>query len=240
VTFDFWQTLLADTPDGIAAAHALRLSGVGEALRCAGYACDPAALAEADARAMAALQAIWAEHRDVAAAEQMRIFLSAIDPALGSRLGAEHRAAVATAYAAPVLTHGPVIAPGAAEAIRLLAGRGLALAVISNTGRTPGTMLRRLLERAGVLDAFRVLSFSDEVGARKPAAEIFHRTLAAAGCDPAAGVHVGDDPDADVAGARAAGMRAIHYVADGRAPSERASAVLHRFADLPALLDRLA
>ncbi|MGH7267847.1 MAG: hypothetical protein ACREMB_23775, partial [Candidatus Rokuibacteriota bacterium] len=62
VTFDFWHTLLADTPEGLAAAHALRLSGVHEALRCAGYACEAAALAEADGRAMAALQGIWAEH----------------------------------------------------------------------------------------------------------------------------------------------------------------------------------
>ncbi|MGH7265236.1 MAG: HAD family hydrolase, partial [Candidatus Rokuibacteriota bacterium] len=155
-------------------------------------------------------------------------------------LGPDDRAAVGAAYAAPVLTHGPVASAGAVDAIRALAGRGLVLAVISNTGRTPGTTLRRLLARAGVLDAFRVLSFSDEVGARKPAAEIFHRTLAAAGCEPAAAVHIGDDADADVGGARAVGMRAIHYVSDGRAPSGRASAVLRRFADLPVLLDRLA
>ncbi len=60
VTFDFWQTLLADTPEGSAAAHALRLSGVGEALRRAGFGYDPAALEAADLRALARLREIWA------------------------------------------------------------------------------------------------------------------------------------------------------------------------------------
>jgi putative hydrolase of the HAD superfamily len=236
VTLDFWETIMADTPENLAAAHALRLSGVRAALGGLGYACEAGALAEADTRAVAALQAIWTENRDVEPAEQLRIFLTAIDPALASGLSAAHCDAVAAAYAAPVLTHGPVLSPGVLEAIRALADRGLALAIISNTGRTPGTMLRRLLDRAGVLAAFRVFSFSDEVGARKPAGEIFRRTLAAAGCEPAAAVHVGDNPEADVDGARAVGMHAIHYVPDGRPPSDRASAVLRRFPDLPGLV----
>lgn len=62
VTFDFWQTRLADTPESTAAAHALRLRGVGEALARAGHRYDAAALAAGDARALAVLQAIWALH----------------------------------------------------------------------------------------------------------------------------------------------------------------------------------
>jgi HAD-hyrolase-like len=54
-------------------------------------------------------------------------------------------------------------------------------------------------------------AFSDEMGVRKPAAEIFHRVLDQTGVGPAVAVHVGDDPVTDVAGARGVGMRAIHY-----------------------------
>jgi putative hydrolase of the HAD superfamily len=147
--------------------------------------------------------------------------------------------AVEHAYAVPMLMHPPVVAPGAVEAIRTLAGRGLALAIISNTGRTPGSVLRQLLERAGVLDRFHVLSFSDEVGARKPAAEIFRRTLAAAGCAPEAALHIGDDAVNDVGGARAAGMQALHYVPDGGAPADGAAGVVRNFAELPELIERL-
>lgn len=75
VTFDFWQTRLADTPESTAAAHALRLRSVGEALARAGHRYDAAALA--------VLQAIWALHYVADAA--LRHFGEL--PSLLSRLG---------------------------------------------------------------------------------------------------------------------------------------------------------
>jgi putative hydrolase of the HAD superfamily len=239
ITFDFWQTLLADTPASMAAAHELRLAGVRKALAGAGRIYDDAALATGDQRALAVLDAIWQTHRDIPPAEHIRIFLDALEPGLPAALTAETLDAAAAAYAAPVLTHGPAVSPGAVDAIRALADRGVALGIISNTGRTPGTMLRRILAQAGVpLEVFRVFSFSDEVGARKPAEAIFRRTLAAADCAPAAALHIGDDPVTDVAGARAIGMRALHYVPDGRPCCGGADAALRDFAELAGLLDR--
>lgn len=239
VTFDFWQTLLAETPASGTRAHALRLAGVTEALDEAGHRYQPASLTAADTRTVAALEVIWREHRDVPPAEQVRMFLTALDPLLPDALSVAERERVEAAYAAPVLTYPPVIAPGALEAVRQLAARGFGLGVISNTGRTPGTMLRRLLAGAGMLDAFCVLSFSDEVGVRKPAAAIFHRTLALAGCEPGDALHVGDDPVSDVGGARAVGMHALHYVADGRPAVDAADGTVRHFGELPALVAQL-
>ena len=48
-----------------------------------------------------------------------------------------------------------------------------------------------------------------EAGAAKPDARIFEAMLQRAGLDPAQVVYVGDDPHADVAGARAVGMHAV-------------------------------
>jgi FMN phosphatase YigB (HAD superfamily) len=45
--------------------------------------------------------------------------------------------------------------------------------------------------------------------------------------------------EADIAGARAAGMRAVHFVADGQPGSEAADLVLRDFAGLPDALARL-
>ena len=239
VCFDFWQTLLADTPESGAAAHALRLAGVGSALAEAGFRYDAAALEAADVRALGRLTEIWGTHRDVPPARQVAVFLEALDPDLPAAIPAPARAAVEVAYGTPVLTHGPVPVPGAVAAVRALAGLGLSLAVISNTGRTPGTVLRRLLAAAGLLEAFRVLSFSDEVGVRKPDPGIFRRTLAEAGCPPEAAIHVGDDPVSDVAGARGAGMRAVHYVAPGRPAAEHADVVVRDLTELPGALARL-
>ena len=114
---------------------------------------------------------------------------------------------VARAYQEPTLTHRPEITPAAAEAVHELRARGLILGVISNTGRTPGRVLRQLLADAGLLPCFDVLVFSDEAGVRKPAAAIFRRVLSETGVDPARAVHVGDDAVSDVAGARGVGMR---------------------------------
>jgi putative hydrolase of the HAD superfamily len=208
-------------------------------LHRAGHSYAPSALEAADVRALARLNAIWAEQRDVTPPEQVKVYLAALAPTLPAALSDADRAAVEEAYANPVLTHVPVVAAGAVDAIRALAATGRTLAIISNTGRTPGTTLRRLLAGAGVLDAFRVFSFSDEVGARKPAAEIFHCTLAGAGCVPGAAVHIGDDPVNDVGGARAVGMRAVHYVPDGGPAADGAAAARH-FGELPSLLDRLS
>lgn len=240
VTFDFWQTLFADTPETSARAHALRLAGVGETLGRAGRVYDAASLSAADARAAKAFEAIWRRHLSMSSAEQVRMFLEALDPTLPAALSAAHLASVTAAYEEPAVTYGPEPAPGALGAIAWLHARGFALGVISNTGRTPGTVLRRLLARAGLRDCFRVFSFSDEVGVRKPAPEIFRRTLTQAGVTPEGTVHLGDDPVNDVAGARAVGMRAIHYVPDGRPAAEPADAVLYHFSELPAVLARLA
>lgn len=193
----------------------------------------------ADARALRTLGAIWAAHRDVSPEGQLRIVLEALDPALPGALGPAAWEAAATAYATPALVHSPTVSPGAGEAVRALRARGFRLGVISNTGRTPGRVLRQLLARAGLLDAFEVLSFSDEVGARKPAAAIFTRTLAAVGCAAPEALHVGDDAEADVAGARGVGMRALHYAPAGTPAASRADGVVRDLGELPALVARL-
>lgn len=239
VTFDFWQTLFTESPEGLTRTHALRLAGVREALGRAGHHVDAEVLTDADARAGVAFAAIWGQHRSMSAAEQVRMFLEAIDPRVPGALSPEHRAAVEAAYEEPALTHPPMMAPGAAEAIRWCRAQRLTLGVISNTGRTPGTVLRRLLARADVLPCFAVLSFSDEAGVRKPARAIFERTLGQARIPAEGAVHLGDDPVSDVAGARALGMRAIHYAPDRRPVAEPTDAVLRHFDELPAVLARL-
>ena len=116
----------------------------------------------------------------------------------------------------------------------------MTLGIVSNTGRTPGLILRRVLERHGLLGHFAVISYSDEIGVRKPDAEIFQATLARAGVPPGQAVHIGDNPDADVVGARAIGMRAAHYTAGHRAPAAQADLVVPHLAELPAEVFRIA
>jgi putative hydrolase of the HAD superfamily len=183
----------------------------------------------------------WNLHRDPGFPEQVALVLDCVAPGASARVTGGRLDALLRGYADPVLRHPPNLCPGAAAAVRGLAARGVALGIVSNTGRTPGLALRRFLESHDLLRYFRAVSFSDEMGVRKPAAEIFRRTLAELGAEAgeASGqtAHVGDNPDADVEGARGIGMRAVHYTAGHRPPAARADLVV---ADLARLPERLA
>lgn len=96
------------------------------------------------------------------------------------------------------------IAPGAEPALDRARAAGLKLAVVSDWD----ARLRPLLAALGLLDRFDALAVSCEIGAEKPDPALFLAACHALGVAPAEAVHVGDDPDRDAAGARAAGCTA--------------------------------
>jgi HAD superfamily hydrolase (TIGR01509 family) len=149
--------------------------------------------------------------------------------------------ALADAYARPALLVPPALDEGARPALAQLRARGLALALVSNTMRTPGVALRKVLDRYGVLEYFAHTTFSDEVGIRKPDPEIFALTLRALRVDAAAAVHVGDDPILDILGARKAGLRAIQVTSASLKAlgAQRPDAVVASLATLPDAIARL-
>lgn len=65
------------------------------------------------------------------------------------------------------------------------------------------------LARIGLHRHFRFSVSAGEVGVAKPAADIFHHACERLGLAPEHVLHVGDDPLADVVGARDAGMRTV-------------------------------
>jgi putative hydrolase of the HAD superfamily len=89
--------------------------------------------------------------------------------------------------------------------------------------------LSEVLERVGLRGLVDAVVVSAVVGASKPDAAIFQAGLAAAACDAGEAVHVGDSPEADVDGARAAGVRPLLLARDGGGD-------LRSLAELPALL----
>jgi putative hydrolase of the HAD superfamily len=112
------------------------------------------------------------------------------------------------AYVSPALQALPVLTQGAAEVLTGL-GQQYRLGLICNTGRIPGTMLKIILQRLGIVDHFKVLTFSDVVGVRKPDPHIFHLTLEQLDVPPDRALHIGDNPTTDVLGARGVGMWAV-------------------------------
>jgi putative hydrolase of the HAD superfamily len=123
-------------------------------------------------------------------AECARVFVEAADADVGD---------FADAFAAAIEFEE---LPGARAACTSLRNAGLSLAVVSNWD----VGLREHLDRLGLTDAVDAIVTSAEVGAPKPAPEIFLEALARLDVTPAHAVHVGDGA-ADAAGAVAAGMR---------------------------------
>ena len=70
--------------------------------------------------------------------------------------------------------------------------------------------LRRILAGHRIDHFFDEMIISSEIGSYKPHPAIFARATASANLPPSSCLHVGDDPIADVRGARSAGLHALH------------------------------
>ena len=95
--------------------------------------------------------------------------------------------------------------PDAAPGLAGLRAHGLRLVCVSNWDCSLGAVL----DRCGLGERLDGAVSSAEAGARKPDPAIFSRALELAGCAAEEAVHVGDSPEEDIEGARAAGIRAL-------------------------------
>jgi len=209
VTFDFWGTIVVDGPGSDERYRFRRLTDFATILAAAGHPVERGHLNRAYERSMAYLTDLWNERRDVGVEAHVRAILDGVDDTLADRLSADTLTELVEAHGRPATMFPPIVDAGALTALETLCARGYTLAVVSNTMRTPGVALRKILERYGLLGCFKQTTFSDEVGIRKPDPEIFAMTLRQVQAKTESAVHVGDDPVLDVEGARAAGMRVI-------------------------------
>jgi putative hydrolase of the HAD superfamily len=237
VTFDLWQTLILDTPEGLRRAREERVRGIHRILQAEGVTAEVDAVSRAYDAVGERLEGVWATLADVDSHGQVRMLLEALDAADRVAGDGPVADALVEAYCRPILDALPVPNHGARETLATLHARGLCLGLICNTGRTPGRMLRLVLDRLGLSPHLAVFTFSDQLGLRKPHPEIFLRTLAALGVRPDEAVHVGDNLGADVAGARGVGMRGVHLCHPGGAHPCRVDVeTIARLPDLPSLL----
>jgi putative hydrolase of the HAD superfamily len=235
VTFDFWNTLVAD-------AHGhereeRRASLVHDALDELGAAYSPLIVDEALRTAFDHFDRVWvAEHRTPPCPELVDALLAT----LGVRLPDDAHRGLVQAFEDLVLELPPEPMPGALQTLPVLAER-YRLAVICDTGWSPGRVLRQVLARYGMLDFFEYLFFSNEHGISKPDVRVFRHTLAQLDVRAGEAAHVGDIQRTDIAGAQAAGMAAAHFVAvnDHDVKHSTADLIVRRFDELPETLGGL-
>jgi len=233
VTFDLWHTLVKELPGSTNKVSRLRIDRIADLLESAGMPQDIREIEDAYRKTGTFLELTWTRARDIPARDHVLFMLNCIECRLPGRLGPENVKRVERIYAEALLEHPPALIDGAKEVLEDLRREGYRLGLISNTGKTPGSTLRILLDRLGVFQHFQVTTFSDEVTFRKPSEITFGLTLNQLRTPPKAAVHIGDDPDKDVNGARACGMRAIQVAWPEVPRSDQADRYASRLEDIP-------
>lgn len=131
----------------------------------------------------------------------------------------------------------PALKGGVKETLEALSGE-YRMGIISDTGVTPGSIIRQHLEGHGLLQHFTSTVFSDEAGYCKPDARVFRRALDELDAEPDEAVHVGDLLRTDVAGAKGIGMKAV-WVSETQKYPQGEVRPDHVIKGLPDLLDVL-
>jgi len=153
-------------------------------------------------------RAAWADARLSLRAPHMPSILMGALESLGvavERLDAEE---VIRAYDWNVVP-GTVVFPDVPPALKMLRDQGLKLGIVTNASQ-PMSMRDAELATHGLLDFFPDCRLSAaDVGYLKPHARIFNCALECLGTAPTETVFIGDNPDADIAGANAIGMRTV-------------------------------
>ncbi|MFQ6117311.1 MAG: HAD family hydrolase [Candidatus Bipolaricaulia bacterium] len=95
--------------------------------------------------------------------------------------------------------------PETEEVLVELRREGYKLGIISNADED----VERILSWLGLLEYVDTITYSQEVGVEKPDPRIFQIALQRTGSNPREALHVGDRYDADIVGARAAGIAPV-------------------------------
>ena len=122
-----------------------------------------------------------------------------------------------------------VLFPDALATLAALRAAGFTLGLITNGSVR---MQSRKLESLGLPPLFDTVLISDAEGVAKPDPEIFRRALERLGVEAAHACFVGNHPDLDVAGAKAAGLKAVWRRDPFFPPPLEADAVIESVGDL--------
>lgn len=203
VSLDIWGTLLGSDPAFKPARNAMLRDALAPAISCDVF---DAVMRQADRDVD---DQCVRDSIDIGFAGRIEATLEALG--LPSQVPRERLEQLYDEQERLALTHPPrplhVELPAAVSALPL------PVVLTSNTGMLPGELMRKLLALAGFGGVPGV--FSNELEVAKPHPRMFEEACAVLELPPAVVLHVGDNPEADVAGALAAGLRAALVQADG-------------------------
>jgi putative hydrolase of the HAD superfamily len=233
VTFDFWNTLMAEERGDLRGRRCEAWAGL---LEDAGFATERQQLEAAMDVTWERYVESWVGNQQFLAAEAAEHALEA----LGFEIPVEVRADLVDAFAHAGKDAELILADGIMDCLQALKDAGLRIGIICDVGFTPSHVLREHLIRTEILPMFDHWSFSDEVGAYKPSPVIFEHALAGLGNPvPERVAHVGDIRRTDIAGALGMGMVAVRYTGisdDDTQPEPEGDHVIAHHSELPKVL----
>ena len=227
ITFDFWCTLFEDANGDD--RHRMRMSALTGATGASDEAAD---------RVLRDIMAYFLQHHI-----ETQYTLTPRDAArmacetLGVQVTQEVEDALTHTFGAAILVHPPVPVADALEAVRL-AAEAFPVAIISDTGFSPGANLRVLLENEGFTPYFKTMTFSNEMGVAKPQLPMFQHTAGILDVAPHELLHIGDLEPTDIVGAHQAGGKAGLFTAVNPRYADRTAAD-YIFSDWRGFIDLL-
>jgi putative hydrolase of the HAD superfamily len=139
-----------------------------------------------------------------------------------------------------IVDYPPPLAQNIRDGLEALANR-YRLAVISDTGFSPGRAIRRVFQMYDIARYFADYSFSDENRKSKPDPYAFTSVLDRLAATPAESLHIGDTEPTDIVGAKRLGAKACLYVgiSDSYLDATTADFVLRDWSETAGLIEHI-
>jgi putative hydrolase of the HAD superfamily len=205
ITLDFWDTIFK--MDFEIDLNTVRIERLDEVLKKYGVDLPKENLVKIYRDIHKEFDRRWTEeYRTMSTTEVLEMILAKI----GVKISLTDFDILVDTFQEAILTDPPDMMEGSKEAIERLSKK-YKLGIISDTGFSPGKVLRKILESNGVLDYFSVLIFSDEFGRSKPHSDTFFYAASALGVYSSELAHIGDNERTDILGALNSSMKGILY-----------------------------
>lgn len=215
VTFDLWNTLIYNSPQDNLKYKNERIDGFHSVLKQTGRNVFREEIEEAYDKSFEIYKPIRDRNEDISTREQVQIILECLGNPEFNDLTEDVLSELEEVLAKAIFSDLPRLIEGSKEILSYLDEKNYRIGLICNTGRTPGRVLREVLKRRNIIQFFRVLTFSDELKIRKPNPEIFLHTLKSLNASPSTSLHIGDELESDILGAKRCGMQA-GWISPGR------------------------
>ncbi|MFW9928555.1 MAG: HAD family hydrolase [Candidatus Thorarchaeota archaeon] len=213
ILFDFWDTIVTSTPEQLITIKEQRISAIKKLIRK--YKNKRIINLKADKKtADGLLNNLWYEVSSIRANQLIdigeqghgKILAKIMSPKTDDEQFIE---LCSQALSSVTLTDKTYLIPGTRDILETIHSSGYKIGLVSNTGLDPSWRVQELLKYYNIDHYFDIMSFSDQLGYLKPHPKVFQQIKSLFNLNLNEIVMVGDDPTADIMGAKLMGVHAI-------------------------------